>query len=1726
MSSTTDLGVYSGEDPRSAAYASFVQNATSLLGATPTILSQGIDYTKPMSTWVAQFQSAAAIAAAAPGGTSNTPDLSVPMVAGTSNSVELQTLQAIASGADDSIWLGIVQAYAAEGFTTIYMRPGWEMEGNWFTWSVQSETMAAAYIAAFDRISTIAHSVAGINVQIVWDPGSTGNAAIPVQDMYPGDAYVDVVGLDFYDVLYPYSLHDWATGGTDTTIQQWWSNPVNLAHYWDYPDSTGYAPEGGGNEWGLVAALTFAAAHDKPFALPETGDEGNGTTTGPLSDPYFPQYLAERLLAAGAPSLAFVNIWDKYGTSSQFTEGANPVMAAAWAQFVKEINQDDAGPTIADPASITVGNNQTTNLLAALQALVTPGRTGDTETISGVSAGSGTVTLGAGGAVLYVAGAAGKDTLTFTVTDQLGDSETGTVTLVIDPGPTIKTAAVKVAHGQTFTLASLAASLVTPGETGDTETFSNVTSANGIITVLANGTIQYTPPASGTDTLSYTVTDQLGDSVTGSSTIDVDPGPILSAGVITATPGQVESLTNTLHYQITPGLAGDTETITAISALTGTVKLSNGAVTYTAPASGTDTLTFTVTDQFGETATGTSTVVVNPGGVQGKALLFGGSNPAYGSGDPGVTVTLLTSSGVFVASMQSSNTGYYHFTALVAGNYEVEYTPPLGQGIKPGTAAISAPFYVAPSTTATAPQGSLITLASITGTVQYAGTGQADVTVSLFSSSDTSTVLATTTTTSGTGGFTFYDLAAGSYVVQYTSPATKTLSSGPAASGTGLTPVITLTTGQAYTLAAETLVTALGSITGSIVGTGLAVSNLVVTLLDAAGTQVATTSTDSSGNFAFQSLTPGTYQVQYPVPQGSVVQSGGPANAAGLDTSVVVTAGQTTTLAAEQLLSLGSITGSIVEAGAGVAGLTVTLLSASGVQIGTAVTDANGNFVFSNLVPATYQVQYPVPQGTALQAGGPANAAGVDTSVVVTAGQMTALAIEQLLSLGSITGSIVEAGAGVANLTVTLLNSAGTQIATAVTDGSGDFTFSNLTPGTYQVQYPAPQGTSLQSGGPANSAGLDTSVVVTAGQTTALAAEQLLATPGNIIGVVLHLGGATDPAWGGGDYGVTVSLLNAAGGVVATTTTQSNGWYIFRYVTPGTYQVSAAVPVGQAVAGGGSGVDTGVVVVGGATVSAPFIYMVSTAGSIAGSIVEGGVGQAGLTVTLLSSSGSALSTATTDANGNFVFSSVVAGSYQVQYPVPQGTVLQTGGPANAGAVATSVTVSSGQTTTLAPEQLLTNPSSLSGTIAHLGGATDPGWGSGDPGVTVSLLDSSGNVLATTTTDGNGWYIFRNLGPGTYQISDTPPAGQLVAPGRSSVESGLVVGAGVSVGAWPLYLVSAVTTSAAVVTTAAAQVVTSSPQPTTNTATLSGTVAHLGGISDPAWGSGDPGATVSLLDSAGNVLATTTTNWNGWYCFYNLAAGTYQISAAPPAGQEVAPGHPAVESGIVVAAGASAAATPLYMVSAVTMNGSGLSVTEPDGGYYVTGNASNSTLTLGAGNQNVTLTGTADTVVTGNGDENITLAGTGNSVTVGTGTSSINAGSGDEVVHAAGGTVSITAGGGGNLFDAGTGMGYLYADGSSGNTFLLNAGGSAGLTTIAGFNVVGDTLDLTRTLAGTGILPDLSNLGSYVTATVSGSNTTLLVDPTGGSGTPQAFAVLSGVQTSIAALLAANEFALT
>ncbi|HYG62228.1 MAG TPA: SdrD B-like domain-containing protein, partial [Thermoanaerobaculia bacterium] len=154
-----------------------------------------------------------------------------------------------------------------------------------------------------------------------------------------------------------------------------------------------------------------------------------------------------------------------------------------------------------------------------------------------------------------------------------------------------------------------------------------------------------------------------------------------------------------------------------------------------------------------------------------------------------------------------------------------------------------------------------------------------------------------------------------------------------------------------------------------------------------------------------------------------------------------------------------------------------------------------------------------------------------------------------------------------------------------------------------------------------------------------------------------------------------------------------------------------------------------------------------------------------------------------------------------------------------------------------------------------------GGEAGLDGVSVELLDGAGNIVATTTTSGDGGYSFQYLRPGTYTVrvvSATLPTDYVQTydlDGTSSPHQ-----ATVSLGAGEARV----------------------------DLDFGYRYPPTGSIGDRVWNDldgngvqeagedGVNGVTVQLLNAGGTVIATQVTSGNGNYSFTNLPAGTYSV----------------------------------------------------------------------------------------------------------------------------------------------------------------------------------------------------------------------------------------------------------
>jgi len=277
-----------------------------------------------------------------------------------------------------------------------------------------------------------------------------------------------------------------------------------------------------------------------------------------------------------------------------------------------------------------------------------------------------------------------------------------------------------------------------------------------------------------------------------------------------------------------------------------------------------------------------------------------------------------------------------------------------------------------------------------------------------------------------------------------------------------------------------------------------------------------------------------------------------------------------------------------------------------------------------------------------------------------------------------------------------------------------------------------------------------------------------------------------------GTSGVTVALVDPNGNVVGSTTTSSTGNYGFD-VAPGSYSIKVSLPSdylatvkdanGNASdatdsdidATGKSGlffvgsgqtnntIDAGLVPIRTASIGDK-VWMDANGNGVQD---NGEAGASGVTVSLCDANGSVLATQATNASGSYLFNNLAKGTYSVKFTAPSGYQFTTQDAGGNDAVDSDAAVSTGKTAnyTLATgQQNLTVDAGLTPVVVKNCAVGDRVWHdwnhtwlqddqgeSGVAGVRVTLLDGSGKVVASMSTDSSGHYLFSNLAPGTYQL---------------------------------------------------------------------------------------------------------------------------------------------------------------------------------------------------------------------------------------------------------------------------------------------------------------------------------------------------------------------------------------
>ena len=397
------------------------------------------------------------------------------------------------------------------------------------------------------------------------------------------------------------------------------------------------------------------------------------------------------------------------------------------------------------------------------------------------------------------------------------------------------------------------------------------------------------------------------------------------------------------------------------------------------------------------------------------------------------------------------------------------------------------------------------------------------------------------------------------------------------------------------------------------------------------------------------------------------------------------------------------------------ANATVEIRNAGGAVIGTGTADGTGAFTVT--IPAGEAGANETLTAVAKNASGTES---TPTTFQTPADEATVTAPTITGVTGNSTAGYEIKGTADANATVEIRNAGGTVIGTGTADGTGAFT----------VTIPAGEAGANETLTAVAKNASGTESTPTTFQTPA-DPNTPVATP-----IVETVTGSTTKGYevkGTAEVGTTIEVRDAAGTVLGTATTGTDGKYTVT-LDPGKATANQTLSV---VAKNASGTESQP-----ATATTPADVTAPTVDNITGNSGSGyeitGTADPNTTIEVRDPAGAVIGTGTSDANGDFTVT------------LPTGTTnpgdtLTVIGKDNAGN-------ESQPTEVLVPaDATVTAP-----TVTGVTGNSVAGYqvtGTADPNATIEIRDADGNVIATGTADGTGSFAV-NLPAGTANANET------------------------------------------------------------------------------------------------------------------------------------------------------------------------------------------------------------------------------------------------------------------------------------------------------------------------------------------------------------------------------------
>ncbi|HCR3429892.1 TPA: cell surface protein [Enterococcus faecalis] len=676
--------------------------------------------------------------------------------------------------------------------------------------------------------------------------------------------------------------------------------------------------------------------------------------------------------------------------------------------------------------------------------------------------------------------------------------------------------------------------------------------------------------------------------------------------------------------------------------------------------------------------------------------------------------------------------------------------------------------------------------------------------------------------------------------------------------------------GTTSEVTAPTITGVTGNSTAGYEVKGTADANATVEIRNAGGTVIGTGTADGTGAFTVT------------VPAGEAganeTLTAVAKNASGTESTPTTfqTPADEATVTAPTITGVtGNSTAGYEVKGTADANATVEIRNAGGTVIGTGTADGTGAFTVT--VPAGEAGANETLTAVAKNASGTES---TPTTFQTPADEATVTAPTITGVTGNSTAGYEVKGTADANTTVEIRNAGGTLIGTGSADGTGAFT----------VTIPAGEAGANETLTAVAKNASGTESTPTTFQTPA-DPNTPVATP-----IVETVTGSTTKGYevkGTAEDGTTIEVRDAAGTVLGTATTGTDGKYTVT-LAPGKATANQTLSV---VAKNASGTESQP-----ATATTPADVTAPTVDNITGNSGSGyeitGTADPNTTIEVRDPAGAVIGTGTSDANGDFTVT------------LPTGTTdpgdtLTVIGKDNAGN-------ESQPTEVLVPaDATVTAP-----TVTGVTGNSVAGYqvtGTADPNATIEIRDVDGNVIATGTADGTGSFAV-NLPAGTANANETltalakdpagnpstpttfqTPADEVVAPPSvdkvtgnttqgyqvtgtaelgTTIEvratDGTVLGTATTgpTGQYTVTLASGKATAKQTVNVVAKNDTGLESQPTTAMTPADVTTPTIGDITGDSTtgyeitGTADPNTTIEVRNPDGTIIGTTTTDDQG------------------------------------------------------------------------------------------------------------------------------------------------------------------------------------------------------------------------------------------------------------------------